>query len=96
MVEARPGLSADLWELGLPPLDLLGAGLASTLANCAMFLAGLWFATTRRPFRDYHVIAHVWHFDWPFMRHLIAIGIQISFIFLMEYRLFSTAAFLAA
>ncbi|WP_346770997.1 hypothetical protein [Bradyrhizobium sp. CW9] len=33
-------------KFGLPRLELFGAALASTLVNCAMFLAGLWFATS--------------------------------------------------
>lgn len=37
-------------KFGLPRVELFGAALASTLVNCAMFLAGLWFATMRRPF----------------------------------------------
>ncbi len=81
-------------ELGLPRLELFGAGLATTLVNCATFLAGLWFATRRRPFSDYHVLAHLWHFDWPLMRQLIVIGAPISMAFLMEYGLFSAAALL--
>lgn len=47
-------------KLGLPRLELFGAGLASALVNYAMCLAGLWFATMRRPFRDYHVLADLW------------------------------------
>ncbi|MGY4281480.1 Na+-driven multidrug efflux pump [Bradyrhizobium sp. LM2.7] len=46
-------------KLGLPRLELFGAGLATTLVNCGMFLAGLWFAALRRPFREYHVISGV-------------------------------------
>lgn len=61
-------------KFGLPRLELFGAALASTLVNCAMFLAGLWFATMRPPFRDYHVLADLWQFDWPFLRQLIVIG----------------------
>jgi MATE family multidrug resistance protein len=36
---------------GLPELGLFGVGLASSIVNLATFLAGLWFATRRRPFR---------------------------------------------
>lgn len=54
-------------KLGLPRLELFGAGLATTLVNCATFLAGLWFATLCRPFRDYHVLAQLWRLDWPLM-----------------------------
>ncbi|MEY9981464.1 MATE family multidrug resistance protein [Bradyrhizobium yuanmingense] len=82
-------------KLGLPRLELFGAGLATALVNCGTFLAGLWFATMRRPFRDYRVLAHVWRFDWYVMRQLIVIGTPISIAFLMEYGLFSAAALLA-
>lgn len=81
-------------EFGLPRLELFGAGLATTLVNCATFLAALWFATRRRPFSDYRVLAHLWRFDWPLMRQLIAIGAPISIAFLLEYGLFSAAALL--
>ncbi|UVO30216.1 MATE family efflux transporter [Bradyrhizobium arachidis] len=81
--------------LGLPPLGLFGAGLASSFVNLTMFLAVLWFATMRLPFRDYHVLARLWQFDWPFMRRLIAMGIPIALIVLLEYGLFSAAGLLA-
>lgn len=51
-----------------------------------MLLAGLWFATMRRPFRNYHVLADLWQLDWPFLRQLIVIGTQISIASLMQYR----------
>ncbi|WP_247478196.1 hypothetical protein [Bradyrhizobium sp. 169] len=60
------------------------SALASTLVNCAMFLAGLWFATMRRPFRNYHVLADLWQLDWPFLRQLIVIGTPISIVSLMQ------------
>lgn len=66
--------------------ELFPAALASTLVNCAMLLAGLWFATMRRPFRNYHVLADLWQLDWPFLRQLIVIGTQISIASLMQYR----------
>jgi MATE family multidrug resistance protein len=79
---------------GLPRLELLGAGLATTMVNSATFLAGLWFATRRPPFRKYQVLAHVWRIDWRLMRRLIAIGTPIAVAFLMEYGLFAAAAIL--
>src|ERR1700736_450108 len=49
-------------ELGMPRLELLGAGIATTAINFGMFLAGLWFVPRRRPFRKYHVLrAHRAH-----------------------------------
>jgi MATE family multidrug resistance protein len=81
-------------KLGLPRLELFGAGLATTLVNCASCLAGFWFATSRRPFRDYHPLAHLWRYDRSLMRQLIVIGAPISIAFLMEYGLFAAAALL--
>ena len=56
---------------GLPRLELFGAGLATTMINFGMFLAALWFAHSRRPFRKYHVLGRIWRIDWTLMRQLI-------------------------
>jgi multidrug resistance protein, MATE family len=81
-------------EWGLPRLELFGAGLATTIVNFATFLASLWFAARRRPFRKFHVLGHVWRIDWQLMRQLVVIGAPISISFMMEYGLFSAAALL--
>ena len=81
-------------ELGLPRLGLFGAGLATATVNGATFLAGLWFATQRKPFKRYHVLAHLWRIDWGLMRQLVIIGAPISIAFMLEYGLFSSAALL--
>jgi len=81
-------------ELGLPRLEMFGAGLATTLINFGMFLAGLWFASRRRPFKKYHVLGRIWRVDWMLMRQLIVIGGPISISFLLEYGLFASAALL--
>ncbi|WP_407175628.1 MATE family efflux transporter [Bradyrhizobium sp. STM 3562] len=82
-------------KLGVPRLELFGAGLATTLVNFATFFAGLWLATMCRPFRDYHILAHLWRFDWPSMQQIIVLGTPISIAFLIEYGLSSAAALLA-
>ncbi|WP_187434801.1 MATE family efflux transporter [Bradyrhizobium cytisi] len=79
---------------GLPELGLFGAGLATTLVNLGTFIAALAIAAWRRPFADYHPLAHLWRIDWPLMRQLIVIGAPISFSLLLEYGLFSSAALL--
>ena len=81
-------------EWGLPRLELFGAGLATTMVNFAMFVAALWFADRRRPFKKYHVLGRIWRVDWILMRRLIVIGAPISISFLMEYGLFAAAALL--
>jgi MATE family multidrug resistance protein len=81
-------------ELGLPRLELFGAGLATTIINFGVFLAGLWFTYRRPPFRKYHVLGHIWRIDWMLMRQLLVIGAPISISFLLEYGLFAAAALL--
>ena len=79
---------------GMPELGLFGVGLATSIVNLGTFLAGLWFATRRRPFRKYHVLGHFWRVDWKLMRQLVVIGAPISLSFLLEYGLFGTAGLL--
>jgi MATE family multidrug resistance protein len=79
---------------GLPRLELFGAGLATSLVNFGSFLASLWFATRRRPFRKFHILAHIWRIDWSLMRQLIVVGAPISISFLLEYGMFGAAALL--
>ncbi|WP_456640402.1 MATE family efflux transporter [Bradyrhizobium sp. USDA 10063] len=79
---------------GLPPLGLFGAGVATSIVNLGTFLAGLWFAYRRRPFRKYQVLGRVWLVDWPLMRQLVIVGAPISVSFLLEYGLFGAAGLL--
>lgn len=82
-------------QLGLPRLELFGAGLATALVNYGTCLAGLCVLTMSRPFREYGVLAHLWQFDWRFMRQLIVIGMPISITTSISYGVFTAAAFLA-
>jgi MATE family multidrug resistance protein len=79
---------------GLPRLELFGAGLATTIISAGMFLAGLWFAVRRPPFRKYRVLGRIWRIDGALMRQLIVIGAPISIAFLLEYGLFGAAGLL--
>lgn len=79
---------------GLPRLDLLGAGVATTAVNLGMCVAGFAVAYMQRPFRKFRVLGHFWRADWPLMGKLIVVGAPISAAFLLEYGLFATAAIL--
>ncbi|MEH2530445.1 MATE family multidrug resistance protein [Bradyrhizobium sp. AZCC 1588] len=79
---------------GLPQLGLFGAGLATSIVNLGTFLAGLWFAARRRPFRKFQILDHFWRVDWKLMRQLVVIGAPISLSFLLEYGLFGAAGLL--
>ncbi|WGS20649.1 MULTISPECIES: MATE family efflux transporter [unclassified Bradyrhizobium] len=79
---------------GMPEFGLFGAGLATTTVNLGMFLAGVWFAARRRPFRKYYVFSRIWRIDWPLTGKLVAIGTPISLSFLLEYGMFGAAGLL--
>jgi MATE family multidrug resistance protein len=79
---------------GLPMLDILGAGIATTLVNIFMCIAAVWVCYACRPFKKYRVLGRFWRADWTLMRELIAIGLPISGAMFLEWGLFSSAAIL--
>ncbi len=82
---------------GLPALDLLGAGLATTLVNIGnigMCAAAIWIAYACPPFRKYRILGRFWRPDWPLFAKLIEIGGPISGTFMLEFGLFAAAALL--
>jgi len=81
-------------RFGLPRLDLLGAGIATTVVNVGMCAAAIWVCYARRPFKKYRVLGRFWRTDWELMRRLFAIGLPISGGFMLEWGLFSSAALL--
>jgi MATE family multidrug resistance protein len=81
-------------ELGLPRLDLLGAGIATTFVNIAMCVVALVVCVTRRPFKKYHVLGRFWRFDGPLFRKLLVVGLPISGAYLLEFGVFAAAALL--
>jgi len=79
-------------DFGLPRLELLGAGLATTIVNIGMCIAAVWVCYARRPFRKYRVLGRWWRGDWTLMKRLIVVGAPMSGSFLLEYGVFAAAA----
>ena len=77
---------------GFPALDLLGAGLATSIVNVAMCIVAIWVCYAQRPFRKYHVLGRWWRPDWQLTRQLIVVGAPMSGSFLLEYGVFAAAA----
>lgn len=81
-------------NLGLPRLELVGAGLATTLVSTLMF-AGLALSTMRdRRFRRYALFGRFWRPDWPRFRELWRLGLPISATLVFEVSIFNAAVFL--
>jgi MATE family multidrug resistance protein len=81
-------------EFGLPRLEMLGAGLATTIVDLGMCIAGVWVCYACRPFKKYRILGRFWNPDWLLFRRLFAIGAPISGTMLMEYGVFAAGALL--
>ena len=79
---------------GLPELDLLGAGLATTLVNVGMCVAAVWVCYAHHPFKKYRVLGRFWRPDWGLFGKLLAVGLPISGSFMLEFGVFAAAALL--
>jgi MATE family multidrug resistance protein len=78
----------------LPALDLLGAGLATTIVSVGMCVAAAVVAATCRPFKKYRVLGRLWHPDLPLLVSLVRIGAPIGGAMLLEFGVFAAAALL--
>ena len=79
---------------GLPELDLLGAGVATTIVNLGMCIAGFAVCLCATAVQKFQVLGRFWRIDWPLMGKLFVVGAPIAGAFLLEYGLFATAAIL--
>jgi MATE family multidrug resistance protein len=81
-------------EFGLPRLDVLGAGVATTLVNIGMCAVALLICVTRPPFKKYRVLGRFWRFDAPLFSTLCRLGLPISGAYLVEFGVFGGAGLL--
>lgn len=81
-------------HFGLPALDLLGAGLATTLVNFGMCAAAIYICYAQRPFKKYRILGRFWRTDWTLLAKLCVIGLPISASYLLEFGVFGAAALL--
>jgi MATE family multidrug resistance protein len=81
-------------QFGLPRLNILGAGIATTLVNIGMCVAGVWVCYACRPFKKYRILGRFWRADWRVLRELFFIGLPITGTMTLEWGLFSSAALL--
>jgi len=65
-------------NLGLPRLELTGAGIATSGVNLAMFLALLAIVMLQRRFARYAVLGRFWQPDWTRFRAIFRIGLPIA------------------
>ena len=81
-------------KLGMPALGLLGAGLASTLSSCFLFLSLLAVILIDRRFRRYRVMGRFWTGDRGRHRAVWALGLPIAITVGFETTVFNASALL--
>jgi MATE family multidrug resistance protein len=81
-------------NLGFPRLGLVGAGIATTLADMLMFVLLAAVILTDRKFRRYHLFGRFWRADWPRFRELWHLGLPIGATLVFEVAVFNGATFL--
>ncbi|HKT15684.1 MAG TPA: MATE family efflux transporter [Allosphingosinicella sp.] len=83
-----------LGNFGLPAMGLTGAGIGSSLANGAMFLAMVAVVTLHRRFRRYRLFGYFWHADWPRFRQVWRLGLPIAVTMALEASVFNITVFM--
>lgn len=78
--------------LGIPPLGVVGAGIASSLCNLFMFAALLGLIARDRHLKRFHILGRWWRFDGPRLREVFRIGLPIAGAMSLEIGVFATAA----
>ncbi len=81
-------------HLGMPPLGLLGAGIASTLSSTFLFFGLVAVVMIDRRFARYHLFGHFWRADWPRFRAVWVVGLPIAITLGFEVTVFNASAFL--
>jgi len=80
-------------NLGFPALGIAGSGLATTIANCLMFVGLAAVVLSERTFRRYRLFGRFWRSDWPRFRAMLGLGLPIGGILVFEVGVFNAAAF---
>jgi len=81
--------------LGLEPLGLFGAGLATTLVSWFMFLA-LALHVYRKPlFRGFGIFKGKWQLVWPLCQEIILLGLPVAGLTFLEAGLFVATSILS-
>lgn len=81
-------------HLGLPRLELVGAGIATTFSCVLMFVALAIVVYADRRFRRYHLLGRFWRADWPRFIELWRLGVPIGATLVFEVSVFNASTFL--
>lgn len=78
-------------NFGFPRLELIGAGISTTIVNWVMFGLALAFVVFNKRYRRYHILVRLWKPDWARFREIFRIGLPIGFTITSEVGIFGVA-----
>jgi MATE family multidrug resistance protein len=81
-------------NFGLPRLELVGAGIATSAVNRLMFVALLAITVFRKPFSRYAILGRFWRPDWFQFRQIFRIGLPVAMMSLLEAGFFFSSIFI--
>ena len=81
-------------NFGFPRLELVGAGVSTSLVDAFMALALIAFVLRDRKLRRYGLFVRFWRADWPRFVEVLRLGAPIGLMVLAESSLFGAAGIL--
>jgi MATE family multidrug resistance protein len=95
-VPVNGGLAALLISggFGIPPLGLVGAGIATTATTLLGLVALCLVLAFDRGFRRFHIFGRFWRPDWPRFRRVWRLGLPIGATLALEVGLFNGSGLL--
>jgi len=81
-------------NFGAPRLELVGAGIASSLSYAIGFFLFVVYIMTDKQGRTFHLFHRFWVSDWPRFREVVNLGWPISMTTIFEGMLFNSAVIL--
>lgn len=79
---------------GLPAYGLIGAGIATSIANTASAALLLAVVLLDRRFRRFHILGRLWRPDWHRLVEIFRLGLPIATTLLFEVAAFSGAVYI--
>jgi MATE family multidrug resistance protein len=81
-------------KFGFPRLELVGAGISTSIVASVMFALLLAYVLTHRRHKRYAILLRFWKPDWPRFLRILRLGSPIGLMLAAETSLFAIAAVL--
>lgn len=78
-------------HFGFPKLELIGAGIASTVVQTSMCLVMFIYVARHKIYQEYQLFKRFWKPNWPLFIEIIRIGLPIGLTILAASGFFSVA-----